>query len=792
MKFIKKTTIQEIRPDKNKTMNLNRLLGKDRYIRIVIVIFDVFIYLGVNYILNFFNNLPELMSAIRAGTSTKRYTGFRNCFFYIGNHWLIVFLFLVIFLIISDLVIWYKFKVSFSEDYFNVGQKGTARWTTVEEIKQQYKEIPDRGKDTYPGKPGTIVAHFDGNIYIDTKINNNLILGISRSGKDEMYVTKTIDVYSRAEERHSMVITDVKLETYKSAKGTLEERGYDIYLLNLDDPLHSMGYNPLSLIIQMFKNNQKSQAYAMARSFSYSLFHNDTKSSEPIWANTATDIFTALIIAVITDELKLDEDLNEMRIQAYTNKVNIYKDMTEKEKEVCLKKIRIDIEKGLDPIEDPELKGLPDSYPYKNVTKHEEQISIFNIIVLFSELVEIKNPDNPGETALDEYFNKRDQMDLAKLKFATIKSAGSRTKGSAYTNMLSFLGVFIDENIAKMTAESTLNLENIGFGENPVAVFLGIPDYDKSPHFIVSAFIRQTYFVLAKKATNSKSQKCKIPVRFICNEFGQTPAIEAMDEIMTVNNGRDMGFDLYVQSYAQLYKLYGDNAQTIRENCANQIYIMSDDPETMETISKRLGTTTYIDIQRNGKKLDIDKNFMETPTEKPLMRAEDLENLLEGECIVMRSLKRKDNAGNDVIPHPIFNSVATGTQFLYRYQYLTDTFPNPNEIDLRDVNTESREHIDLRKRMINIQELTSGIDQQISLNTEHTSFKDCPNYKVVDEILRNKVGEDYKRELGIQENFTWSRVLSIIEESPYIKDSVKIGIRSAMSIPKDDEFSKSD
>lgn len=74
---------------------------------------------------------------------------------------------------------------------------------------------------------------------------------------------------------------------------------------------------------------------------------------------------------------------------------------------------------------------------------------------------------------------------------AKIETSSDRTRGSIYTNMLSQLGVFIDENIAKMTAESTLNLKDLGFGDKPIAVFLGIPDYDKSNHFIASTFVRQ-------------------------------------------------------------------------------------------------------------------------------------------------------------------------------------------------------------------------------------------------------------------------------------------------------------
>ena len=66
--------------------------------------------------------------------------------------------------------------------------------------------------------------------------------------KGEMFVIPSIDVYSRAEKKTSMIITDPKMELYKCSKETLEKRGYIVHLLNLYDPLHSMGFNPLEQI----------------------------------------------------------------------------------------------------------------------------------------------------------------------------------------------------------------------------------------------------------------------------------------------------------------------------------------------------------------------------------------------------------------------------------------------------------------------------------------------------------------------------------------------------------------
>lgn len=56
------------------------------------------------------------------------------------------------------------------------------------------------------------------------------------------------------EKKTSMVITDPKMELYKCSKETLEKRGYIVHLLNLDDPLHSMGFNPLEQIKEEYIN----------------------------------------------------------------------------------------------------------------------------------------------------------------------------------------------------------------------------------------------------------------------------------------------------------------------------------------------------------------------------------------------------------------------------------------------------------------------------------------------------------------------------------------------------------
>lgn len=773
-----KTQIKHTLPQKNRNMNLNRLLAKREVLLCLSISIDIFFYLCITYVANFLKHGIALVTGKIPSAGFLQYTDLHYAFSFTGKYALLYYFFFIVFILAVDIKLWYKFKISYSEEYFNIGQKGIARATTPEEIKTQYKAIPEKNK-FYAGKTGTIMAHFNSQIYIDENINNTLIIGITRSGKGEMYIYKTIDICSRAEEKPSIIVNDPKMENYKSSKATLEHRGYEVHLLNFDDPLHSMGINPLAIIIEMYKQNEKAIAYALARTLSYSIFHaDDNGKSEPIWSNTATDLFTALIIAIIEDLLMLDAALNEMRIHAYRVKVNKFKNLDEEEKKNVRDEVENAVANGEDVVACPSITAIPEDIPFTYSHKHEKQISIYNIIIFFTELVRVKDPENPSVSKLDLYFQKRSPSDLAKLKFATVESASERTKGSVYTNMLSYLGVFIDENIAKMTAESSIRMADVGFGDKPIAIFLGIPDYDKSTHFIPAIFIRQLYFVLAKKATNKPGQKCKRPVKFILDEFGNMPPIEAMEEIITVSNGRNISFDLYVQSYAQIHKQYGDNAQTIIDNCANEVYIKSGDDETLEKISKMLGTETYIDVQRTGSKLSINKTYMETPSDKPLLRPEELQNLKEGECVVIRKLKRKDNKGNDIVPTPILNLKRYGMEFLYRYMYLTDTFPDPDTINLKAINNESREHIDLQERLINVDEIFNGIDEQIGMTPEITLYCQCKNFHMIDEKLRDTIGNNYMDLLEIQRQSPLALVIDKIENTARLKESTKYAILS--------------
>ena len=67
--------------------------------------------------------------------------------------------------------------------------------------------------------------------------------------------------------------------------------------------------------------------------------------------------------------------------------------------------------------------------------------------------------------------------------------------------------------------------------------------------------------------------------------------------------------------------------------------------------------------------------------------------------MVVRATKRKDLEGKKIVSNPIFNSAEFNTAFKYRYEYLLDSFPNPNAVLLSEVNSEDRSFINERNKV---------------------------------------------------------------------------------------------
>ena len=372
-------------------------------------------------------------------------------------------------------------------------------------------------------------------------------------------------------------------------------------------------------------------------------------------------------------------------------------------------------------------------------------------------------------------FNNRPEFDRAKLRYIGVKVTGNRTKGSIFSEMLRKLGEFTYENIAKMTAESSLDIKNLGFGDKPIAVFLGVPSHDKSKYFLPSVFIRQVYFVIAQQCI--EYGKCKRKIKVIGDEIGNFPKMEEADTMLSFGAGLGITFDFYIQDEQQLKKVYGEDYKIIKNNCHNKIWIISNDLETAKEFSSSLGTESITDIQRVGSKFSLHKTYHENVVEKPLMKPEDLMSLQKGECIVIRSTMRTDLKGNDVKPKPIFNSIKNGQRFKYRYQYLTD-IKNPEEVRLSEINTEDCSYINPKERVWDYHKTFAKFENALAATGnggDSSKIRDLPEkkHKSLNKALKKSLGDDVLERWKITNDMEITTLIQLISDTDEIEENQK-------------------
>lgn len=709
--------------EKDRLMKIERFLSNNYVIAGMLLIVDLLLFFVLNYVSHLLVSLPGYL--LKRITTAELFS-LRYLFPAVASvSGFLVFLFVAM---VVDVILVVRIKIAWGEEHFNVGQKGRQRFTTPEEIKEQYLEV-DPLETRYPGEPGILVARIEDRFYIDTSVVNNLILGITRSGKGELLAKTSIEIYSRAMHQPSMVINDPKLEHYKVFASVLEQRGYKVFLLNASNPVLSMGFNLLTIAVKYYKKKEYDAAEMVVNSISYSYFNVEKATGDMTYfTNAASDLFAAMSLATIEDALRADEEENAVRLNEW---------------------------KRLDPEEKR-------AHPFRYRNDNEKTINLYSMIVNFQELVSVPITKDGRLTKLDQFFEDRPKTDRAKLKYLTTYVSPGKTKSSVFAEMLRELSIFTLQNVARMTAESSLDMEEIGFGKQPVAVFLATPSYDSSLYKLPVIFIRQMYYVLGKLCEERKGM-CSRQVKIVLDEKGNMPPIELMEKMISTGLGQNISFDLYLQNYEQLTDLYGrDVAETIKGNCGNHYYLLTNSEDTAREFSKKLGSRSYIDVQRSGKKLDWDKYFTESVQDRPLLDENDLRVFTEGECVIARTSKRRDLKGKKIRPYPIYNSVENGQYFWYSYDYMPkEKYPNPNEVNFLDICKESRAHIDPQKRIWNLNKSWN------MMRRERQKFQtlESIDYTALSGLLEKSLGQHFEETYGISEETSIAEAIGIVQSA---------------------------
>ena len=211
--------------------------------------------------------------------------------------------------------------------------------------------------------------------------------------------------------------------------------------------------------------------------------------------------------------------------------------------------------------------------------------------------------DLDNEEYLEKLSYRMASDSLAAINYRGIFSAADNTKKSIYATLFGMIRIFNSQkNLTLMLSGNTIDIRQ--FGKKKTAVYIIVPDEKTTYHFLVTTFIKQVYEILISEAQKNASRTLPIRVNFVLDEFCNIPKIPDMPSMISAARSRNMRFYLVAQSLHQLRGRYGEDADTIKGNCDNWVFLTSKELALLEEISELCGSI-YTSDNRHRRLISI-------------------------------------------------------------------------------------------------------------------------------------------------------------------------------------------
>lgn len=453
--------------------------------------------------------------------------------------------------------------------------------------------------------------------YYQSKMHE-LYIGSTGSGKTTGCIEPQLRAISCQKNKPNLFITDPKGEIFEHNAKHLKDNGYNIQVINLKNTQYSNIYSPLSEIYDLkIKWNEFGKKYKKVKGSSFSKnlipfsktedFTHDYYLVYDGYAFASESDFKEFVgIKKAEIESIMSEKISNFAYVIFPREDEIGDSINW----ICGAR---DIFEGV-------IYGLLDQTedPNKNFTKE-----VFN----FKTLYDFYNAaTNSSDYKNDLQKNiERTLSSKAKEKFgAILHNASEKTVGSYKAEFMNYFS-----NWNKFKYNSIMYGTNIEFDDSksPIAYFIITKDYSKNDNKFVGMLVNAIYEHFVERADNTERKNGVCNTRdfhFLLDEFANIPPIKDFENKISTSRSRNIWFHLILQSYEQLYSVYGDlNAETIINNCNQQTFLGSQSVEAKKRFAKECG---YKTITRNYNSnlisetisvlnqsiLDLDTNYIYT------------------------------------------------------------------------------------------------------------------------------------------------------------------------------------
>ncbi|MDC8900150.1 type IV secretory system conjugative DNA transfer family protein [Metamycoplasma hyosynoviae] len=432
--------------------------------------------------------------------------------------------------------------------------------------------------------------------YINDKDDNAIVNGPPGTGKTHRVILPNIEFMAQLDyyKKPHLIISDPKKEIIKFTGKLLEENDYKIYTIDFSEPKLSLKWNPLSYAWDLVKNDNKFKDLTMEDRINKALEVINNVIESLNWGKATNGNMW-----ISQGKKSLIVIANFLLFLALDDKNLIHKDNFNFET----------------------IASLLNTSHWEN----DKKISSWILYAKKRALVD------------NDYYWKKIYNNIEDLS-----KTPKETFGGILAEAQSVLNVFNNDENLKMILRDTdsFDLVNIASDSKPFAIFIHYPDHKPTSHFLVSMLVEQIYQALIETANKTDTLKLDRKAFFLLDEFGNLPVVVNFDNKLTICRSRNIFFMLVVQDYNQIkkYNIYGEGtAQVIKNSCQVVYFLASNDEQTLNDISKALGTKEVVAKSYTSSNTNNNSSSTESEKSKPVMEVAELKSKKPDDLIIIKN-----------------------------------------------------------------------------------------------------------------------------------------------------------
>ena len=213
----------------------------------------------------------------------------------------------------------------------------------------------------------------------------------------------------------------------------------------------------------------------------------------------------------------------------------------------------------------------------------------------------LSDPKRPIETTLrammtTAHLEKNGVHPVVASAARELLNKSENERSGVLSTAMSFLGLYRDPVVAKVTSRCDWRIRDLLEGDRPVTLYLVVPPSDIAR---TKPLVRLLLNQIGRRLTEDLEAKRKRHrLLLMLDEFPALGRLDFFESALAFMAGYGIKSLLIAQSLNQIEKAYGQN-NSILDNCHVRVSFATNDERTAKRVSDALGTATEMKAQRN-------------------------------------------------------------------------------------------------------------------------------------------------------------------------------------------------